>query len=520
VSAVASPRRRPIVIALVIAVALALAACGAEEEPTDEITIAVTAQPDSLDPALAFDVAGLESVWLAYTPLLTYRRDEGEKGAELIPGLASDLPEISDDGRTYTLRLRKGLLYSDGTEVRASDFEHAIKRVLTLDSGGAPFYEGIDGAAAYEHGGDPNADISGIEADDETGEITIRLTEPDATFANALALTFAAPVPPSAPFRDLTADPPPGVGPYEIAESNPGNQFVLAQSPNFADLDIPDIPTGNLPRITARVIGSVAAQTQEVLDNELDYMQDPPPPDLMPTVIQRAAGRYIEHTTPSTYYFFLNQRRPPFDDPLVREAANWAVDRRALAGLYGGAMEPGCSLLAPGVPGYDERLDTVACPYGFADRDLGRARALIHRAGAAGEPVTVWGSRAADSRAATAAYAATLEQIGLDARTRLVAADRYRGVISDRRTNAQTGFDTWFEDFPHPLDFFVVVDGDSIQPANNPNPGNVDDPLINSEIDRLRRVDDLNSVTSDWSRLDRYVVSPPDRKSTRLNSSH
>jgi peptide/nickel transport system substrate-binding protein len=509
VSAVASSRWRLLAAALALAVAVALSACGSEEEPTDEITISATAQPNSLDPALAFDVGALQATWLVYTPLLTYRRDEGEKGAELIPGLASDLPEISDDGRTYTLTLRKGLLYSDGTEVKASDFERAIKRVLTLDSGGAPFYAGIEGAAAYARANDPEAEISGIDADDETGEITIRLAEPDATFANALALVFAAPVPAGTPFRELTADPPPGVGPYEITESDPGNRFVLEQTPNFADLDIPDIPTGNIPRITTEIIGSVTEQVEDVLDNRLDSMQDPPPADLVPEILDRAAGRYTEHPTASTYYFFLNQRLAPFDDPLVREAANWAVDRRALAGLYAGAMEPGCSLLAPGVPGYDERLDTVACPYGFADRDLGRARALIHQAGAEGEPVTVWGSGAPDSRAATEAYAATLQQIGLDARTRLVAPGRYYATINHRRTKAQTGFDTWFEDFPHPLDFFVVVDGDSIQPTNNPNPGDVDDPLVNSEIDRLRTIDDLDSVVADWSRLDRYVVSPP-----------
>lgn len=88
-----------------------------------------------------------------YTPLLTYKRVEGEEGTELMPGLARDLPEISQDGWTYRLKLRKGLRYSDGR--RVSDFEHTIKRMLTLESGGASFYRGIEGAQPYVERGKP-----------------------------------------------------------------------------------------------------------------------------------------------------------------------------------------------------------------------------------------------------------------------------------------------------------------------------------------------------------------------------
>ena len=148
-TAVASARRGLIVVVIALLAGLGLTACGGEEEPASAITIAQSAQPDSLDPAVAFEVDALEPIWLVYTPLLTYRRAEGTEGSELIAGLASDLPEVSEDGRTYTLTLRKGLSYSDGSEVRASDFEHEIERVLSLRSPGAPFYKGIVGARAY-----------------------------------------------------------------------------------------------------------------------------------------------------------------------------------------------------------------------------------------------------------------------------------------------------------------------------------------------------------------------------------
>ena len=126
----------------------------------------------------------------------------------------------------------------------ASDFEHTIKRVLNLESGGSPFYQIIEGATEYLEAGDPEADISGIETDDKTGEITITLAEPDASFSNVLAMWFAGLVPGDTPFKNLTEDPPPGVGPYMITESVPNRQFVLEKNPEFETLGIPEHPGG------------------------------------------------------------------------------------------------------------------------------------------------------------------------------------------------------------------------------------------------------------------------------------
>ena len=111
-------------------------------------------------------------------PLLTYKRVKGEEGAKLIPGLAEAMPEVTDDGKTYTLTLRDGLKYSDGTPVKANDFEHTIKRVINLESGGSSFYTGnIVGAEEYEKAGKAKGDISGITADDATRKITIKIKQ-------------------------------------------------------------------------------------------------------------------------------------------------------------------------------------------------------------------------------------------------------------------------------------------------------------------------------------------------------
>ena len=119
---------------------------------------------------------------------------------------------------------------------------------------------------------------------------------------------FAGLVPGDTPFENLTEDPPPGIGSYMITESVPNRQFVMEKNPEFEKLGIPDIPVGNVDKITTQIVKNANQQAQDVLDNELDYMQDPPPADLKPTVLEQADDRYEEYTTPSTYYFFMNTR--------------------------------------------------------------------------------------------------------------------------------------------------------------------------------------------------------------------
>ncbi len=521
-------RARARLYALLSAMVLAggtvgIAACGDDDDDDGgggaaveggEISMAQTSQPDFMDPALSYTVNGWEPMWLVYTPLLTYRHEEGTAGSELIPGLAEDLPEVSADGKTYTFQLRDGLTYSDGTDVVASDVEHTIQRVINLESGGSPFYLGIVGAEDFLAGNDPEADIEGIETDDKTGEITIELVEPDATFSNVMAMNFAGLVPSDTPFKNLTEDPPPGVGPYEITESVPNRQFVMEKVDGFADFGIPDIPTGHVDKMTTSIIKNQTQQAQDVLNNELDYMQDPPPADFKPTVLEQVGPdgtepqRYEEFVTTSTYYFFMRNDLPPFDDPKVREAVNIGLDKPALARLFGGELTPGCSFLPPGMPGYDEALDTTECPWGDPNSsgDQEAARQMIEDAGVAGDKVTVYGNNDDPTDKVTEAYAEQLTEIGFDAEPEILDGGVYFQTVGNDKTKAQTGFTNWFQDFPHPFNFFFLVDGDTIQPTNNQNYGWVDDPEINDTIDELLLEPDVTQVEQEWTDLNRYLV--------------
>ncbi len=199
---------------------------------------------DYLDPALSYTVEGWAIMWNVYLPLLGYKHVNGPDGATIVPYLAKDLPQVSSDGKTYTLTLRDGLTYSDGTPVKASDFRAAIERDYKVDSPGVGFFGNIVGADQF--GKTKKGHISGITTNDSTGEITIQLTAPQGDFENILATTFAAPVPAGSPAKDQSTTPLPSTGPYMIKSYAPNKQAIVVRNPNFdASVFGGNVPAGN-----------------------------------------------------------------------------------------------------------------------------------------------------------------------------------------------------------------------------------------------------------------------------------
>ncbi len=108
--------------------------------------------PDYMDPALYYTVAAYQIDNYIWTGLVGYKHASGPAGAELVPYLAESMPTISADGKTYKFTLRKGLKYSDGSPVKASDFQYSIERDFKMDSPGVGFYSeiaGVSGSNGY-----------------------------------------------------------------------------------------------------------------------------------------------------------------------------------------------------------------------------------------------------------------------------------------------------------------------------------------------------------------------------------
>ena len=140
-----------LVFALVAASALGLAACGSSSGGKEggTLTGSYASFPDYLDPQLSYTSEGWTAIWNTYMPLLTYAHAKARRAARWFPAWPRAMPKISNGGKTYTLFLRKGLKYSDGTPVKASDFPATVERLFKLNSGGSPFYTNIVGAEKF-----------------------------------------------------------------------------------------------------------------------------------------------------------------------------------------------------------------------------------------------------------------------------------------------------------------------------------------------------------------------------------
>ena len=472
-----------LVLALVAASAVGLAACGSSSSGKEggTLTGSYASFPDYLDPQLSYTSEGWTALWNSYTPLLSFAHASGKAGSKVIPGLATAMPKISNGGKTYTLFLRKGLKYSDGTPVKASDFPATVERLFKLNSGGVPFYTSIVGAEKFaetKQGG-----ISGIKTNDKTGEIVIDLEKPRGTFTDELAIPFLALVPKGTPAKNLTADPPPATGPYEITNSEPGRGWTYERNPAWAGANgklMPQLPGGHVNKIDISVIRNDSTQVNEVEQGKTDWMQAPPPPDRYQEVKSKYEGtQFRVESTVSTYYFWMNMKRAPFDDPKVREAVNYAIDPRALERIYAGSLAATHQILPPGMPGYEK--------FDLYPHNMAKAEQLIKEANPSDRNITVWGDNEPENSEATQYYQDVLNKLGFDAKFKEINADNYYSIIGNVNTpDLDTGWFDWFEDYPHPNDFFQpLLSGESIAPTNNSNFSQTDIPELNAKITRL-----------------------------------
>lgn len=496
---------RLVLAAISLGLLLGVAGCGGsggsgKEGPVLKATFG--SFPDYLDPALSHSEEGWTAIYDTYIPLLTYRHAGGKAGSEVVPGLAKAMPKISADGRTYEMQLRPGLRYSDGTPVRASDFTHAVERVFRLNSSGSPFYADIVGAERFaktKQGG-----IPGIVADDKTGRIAIHLARPRGTFLQELALPFAAPLSAAAPYEDLSAHPPAATGPYEIVSSKPGRGWSYARNPYWAKANakaMPQIPDGHFNRIEVTVLRNPSTQVADVESGRFDWMENAPPADQYAEVKSKYEGsQFRVEPTESTYFFWMNTTAPPFDDVRVRQAVNYAVDPAALERIYAGQLVATQQILPPGMPGYKH--------FELYPHSLAKAKKLIAAAAPADRQISVWTDNESQQQEAGTYYAGVLEELGFDVKLKVINADNYFSVIGNASTpDLDTGWASWFQDYPHPNDFFQpLLSEESIFPTNTTNLARIAVPRLSKKIAELGEKPLDPQVEAEYAALDREFM--------------
>jgi len=458
--------------------------------------------PESLDPGLSFTLEGATALDDVYIPLLTYAHANGAAATKLIPGLAKALPRIDQGGRRYTLFLRPGLEYSDGTPVRASDFRFVVERLFRINSVGSSFFTKIVGAehfAKTKKGG-----IPGIVSDDRSGKIVIHLTEPSGTFSYLLGLGYVALLPPATPNEDATAHPPPATGPYMITDVRPGRSWEYERNTAWAKVNgkaMPQLPDGHVDKIVFRVQPNMSAAVNEVEQGKVDWMKNPPPADRYADVKRRYGGtQFREDQTISVYYFWLNTQRPPFDDVRVRQAVNYAVDAAALERIYAGSLKRTQQVLPSQMPGYSK--------FELYPHDMAKAKELVAKAHPADRQVTVWTNNLPPNGEAGEYFQQVLEQLGFEVKLKAVSGSTYFTLISNSNTpELDAGWSNWLLDYPHPNDYFQPqLSGESILPTGNTNWAYFDDPAVNRKIQELARQQLGPKQEREYAALDREVM--------------
>jgi len=458
--------------------------------------------PDYMDPALYYTVAAYQLTDYVWTGLVGYNHASGPAGATLRPYLAESMPKVSADGKDFKFTLRSGLKYSNGKPVKASDFRYSIERDFKMDSPGVGFFSDIKGVSGDSgFATTKKGHIAGIITDDAARTIEIQLDNPRGDFLYILATEFANVVPTGTPASDQSTHPIPATGPYMVQSYTPSRSFTLVRNPNYNN-QIPTMPPGNPDKVVGKIITDPVAAYQQVVSGKADYDFQPVPNDRLPEAQNKYKDQLRIYTNANTYYYAINNAIPPFNNLQARKAAQMAIDPAAIiSGIYGGLGRPTQNFLPPGYPQY-KKIDA----WHF---DIAAAKALVQKSGTAGQSVDVYGPNEDPSKSTTEYLANQLSKIGYKTKLHLLSHQVYFQTIGNQATKAQAMFTDWYQDYPHPLDWFdVLLNGARITKTHNNNPGNVNVPSVNKEIDALKKVTDITPAVNDrWAKVDQDLMA-------------
>jgi YVTN family beta-propeller protein len=469
---------------------------------------------DSIDPAFGFGPL----LSILYDGLVGPARRGGSAGTQIVPNLAASLPVVTAGGTRYEFQLRRGIRYSNGMLVKASDFRRAFERLFRARAPIAPWFLSLVGADVCERR-PLSCDLSrGVQTDDATGTIVLQLRHPDGELLFNL-VGGPAPVPPGTPDRDVGTHPVPSTGPYTVERFVPGRTLKFVRNPHFRVWSKAARPDGFPDEIEFRLrLSAQSAVTERAVTaverGRVDVASGVPA-ERLEEVKTRYAPQFHLNPQVATHFIFLNTTLPPFDDVRVRQALNYAVDRAAVARARGGTevARPTCQLRPPSVAGY-----RPYCPYTIDPSptgewkapDLARARRLVAASGTAGMKVTVW--TMASRAPATREVVSALKRLGYRARLRRVEATiAYFRKVLDRKTRVQAGMSGLFSGpGSPPSSFLPLLTCNSIRPTGPQweNPSFLCNRRIDARIQRALRIQAIDpyAAVGLWVRIERELV--------------
>jgi peptide/nickel transport system substrate-binding protein/oligopeptide transport system substrate-binding protein len=412
-----------------------------------QITVAYKDDLATLDPAIGYDWTNWPAEKLVFDGLLDY-----DSGTTIEPRLAESLPDINADATVYTFKLRKGVKFSNGREFTSDDVVYSITRVLDpkTSSPGAGFFTGIKGAQDFIDG--KATSVEGIQAADPY-TVQFTLSAADVTFLNKMALNFAFIVPKEevAKAGDTFGHTPVGTGPFVLKNWVSGQSLDFERTPNYF---MPDRPYLDKLTIQVGVAPDVALLRLEKGDIQL--MGDPPPGADWARISSDAAwkDRLEKQPQVSTIYITINTTVKPFDNVLVRQALNYAIDKQHIIQLLNGRGTVANQVLPPLMPGFDKS-------YTGYTYDPDKAKALLAQAGLASGFETSIECISVDPQPKLCeSFQADLAKVGIKLTINTLAAPN---VIDDAGNGKPpltwSGGLGWIQDYPDPDDFYGPILG-------------------------------------------------------------
>jgi oligopeptide transport system substrate-binding protein len=465
------PRRRsPGLAALIASGLLLLTACGevpaADTAAQDAVSIAIGEPESPLVPGNTIEEYGaqvLESLW---TGLVEYAPD----GQVEYTGVAESIQ--STDNTTWTVRLRDGWTFHDGSPVIASSFVDAWNATAYSPNAmaGSYFFANVVGyedlqAPLDEDGeplGEPAAtEMSGLRVLDDL-TFTVTLAAPFAQFPVTVGYSPFFPLP-----EAWSADPegfgrhPIGNGPFRAEEDYvPGEGVTLVRYEDYAGQR-----PASVDAIEFRVYTDTATAYTDALAGNLDVVPSIPA-EASGTAEEDFAGRYVETTASGFTFLALPLYDERYADRRVRQALSMAVDRATIADtLFSGTRHPADSVVAPVVPGHRDG----AC--GYCVLDVARANALLDQAGFdRSEPIELWFNAGAGNDAWVEALGNQLRaHLGVDFVLRGDLAPAEYGPLMDQQGMTGPFRMGWAMDYPSPQSYLEPLYSTQAQPPAGSN---------------------------------------------------
>jgi peptide/nickel transport system substrate-binding protein len=487
---------------------------------------------DYLDPGHTYFTAGYQVAYATHRPLYSFKPDQ----LTPVPDVAADKPQISDDLKTITVKIKPNIKFSPPVNraVTSRDVKYAFDRFFSANVAGQypSYFSSIEGAPSTPTNGVKS--VSGITTpDDQT--IVFKLSRPEAvSVAAALVMPITMPVPeeyarkfdvknPSTYSEHVVA-----TGPYMVKNDADGNtvgykagkSIDLVRNPNWdKSTDYRPAYLDEIRMTTNETDASIAAQ-QVLAGSHMTLDTAPPAAQLRDAVTQRK-GQYVQVPSGGYRWLPLNMTIKPLDNINVRKAILAAFDREAVRRVRGGRFigDIATHFLPPGIPGFEQAggikgppLDFLANPRG----DMTVAANYMKKAGYpsgkyTGSDDLLMVTTTADPGKSQAQVAkAQLEKLGLKVTLRAVPEDAMytEWCQVPPRKVAICGDASWFKDFVDPQSMLeVTFKGSNItKTAGNNNLAQLDDKQVDAAMDKATGAQGDARLAA-WGNVDKMITA-------------